>query len=85
MSWQRFTGAAGTASEEVAMKIKKSTYIIIESSNCNAARDGYSVEVSSLAAAKGIASRKQMFKQSVLTISTARGAVLAIKENGVWR
>ena len=66
------------------MKIKKSTYIIIESSNCNAARDGYSVEVSSLASAKRIASRKQTFQQTVLTISAVCGEVVATKENGFW-
>ena len=66
------------------MKIKKSTYIIIESSNCNASREGYAVEVSSLASAKRIASRKQMFQQTVLTISAVCGTIVATKENGVW-
>ena len=60
------------------------TYIIIEAQSNGSMRDGYSVEVSSLASAKRIASRKQMFQQTVLTISTARGEVVAAKENGVW-
>lgn len=65
--------------------MKTKTYIIIEAQSAGSKRDGYAVEVSSLAAAKRIASRKQMFKQSVLTISTDRGAVIATKEDGVWR
>ena len=60
------------------------TYIIIEAQSNGSMRDGYSVEVSSLASAKRIASRKQMFQQTVLTVSTARGEVVATKENGFW-
>ena len=56
------------------------TYMIIEAGM----RDGYAVEVSSLAAAKRIASRKQLFQQTVLKI-TDRGAVVATKENGKWK
>ena len=60
------------------------TFIIIEAQSIGSMRDGYAVEVSSLAAAKRIASRKQMFQKTMLTISTDCGAVVATKENGVW-
>lgn len=62
----------------------KTTYIITEAQSTGSMRDGYAIEASSLATAKRVASRKKMFKQTVLTISTAHGAVVATKENGVW-
>ena len=60
------------------------TYIIIEAQSNGSMRDSYTVEASRLTAAKRIASRKQMFQQTVLTISAVCGEVVATKENGVW-
>lgn len=60
------------------------TFIIRELQNAQSSRKGETIEAADLAAAKRAASRKQMFKGTVMTIESERGARLAVKESGRW-
>ena len=60
------------------------TFIITEKQNAQSSRNGETVEVADLTAAKRKASGMQMFKGTVLEISAENGAVLSRKEDGRW-
>ena len=60
------------------------TYVIAEKQNAYSQREGYEVKAASLASAKRIASRKQTFAGTVLTISDTAGNMMAWKDRDGW-
>lgn len=62
-----------------------STYIITESTDLNAFREGQVIEVGSLTKAKQYASRQQVFHDTVLKVEDEHGELLAYKNvNQEW-
>lgn len=60
------------------------TYRITETQNAQSGRAATTIKAANLIAAKRAATRAQIFQGTVLMVSTANGAPLAIKENGKW-
>jgi len=61
------------------------TYLIYELQNAASTRRPIKIEAKSLNAAKIAASRRQLFRGTVLRIDAPNGAALSIKEGGKWR
>lgn len=60
------------------------TYIIKETENLNSEREGYSVAVKDLAAAKRKATRSKCFFGTTLKIENENGELIAYKEKKEW-
>ena len=58
-------------------------YCITEKQNVNSVRDGYHLECSSLLQAKKEATKRQVFKDTVLTVEHL-GQVLSVKTGKKW-
>lgn len=61
------------------------TYKITEKQNENSTREGYLVKAKSLKSAKIIASKRQAFFGTVLTIESENGSLLTTKVSGIWK
>jgi len=59
-------------------------YAIIEKQNLQSIGNAEAVEAKDLADAKRIATRKQVFQGTVLSIEAPNGSELAYKKNGKW-
>ncbi len=60
-------------------------YIITEKQDTASRREGYQIEANNLSAAKTVASKRQVFKGTVLTIEDGIGNLIATKINGEWK
>jgi len=58
-------------------------YYITEKQNVNSVRDGYHLECASLLQAKKEATKRQMFRNTVLTVEHL-GQVLSVKTGKKW-
>ena len=59
-------------------------FVITEKLNVNSAREGYEVEAARLTVAKIIATKRQVFVGTTLTIEDKQGNLLAVKKYGKW-
>ena len=61
------------------------TYIITEKRDIRSVREGFQYDAKNLASAKRHASRTQVFFGTALTVGSATGEILSVKEKGTWR